>query len=433
MFARTIGTTGLVTFSLLMGGCMAIPGSSDANVDDVAAKAERVAASVGGVNGFGGMGMAGYRDHAPSQMGFNSSTDLASSNSQMTVRLHNESDEDCQFRLSYFARHEGLAEQMMNVDVNSGGEMTVNIPCAEMVGMGPMETPGEVGCTLESGDTVPNTMAVPGFLGLDFECGGEYEHFLMPDVDDLDGDGDTEELIIQSQGMQFHLQNGGPGGHRHGNGMGMMGPHFQGQAAGGMAARANDVAGRIGGASGFGGMMMAGYADHATEEMGFRDDNDLAPRDGTMMLNIKNESGQDAEFHATYIASHMGLDENALDVSVLAGEFVTIEMPCAEIVGMGSLDDPGAAGCHLDDDTAIPNTMMVPGFLGQDYVCGGIYGCTLTPDVDDLDEDGDTEELVIISDGMQRHMMNGGVEGHMHGSSQGMMGPHFFGGDFLIR
>ncbi len=151
------------------------------------------------------------------------------------------------------------------------------------------------------------------------------------------------------------------------------------------------------------------------------------------MLNIQNESSQDAEFHATYIASHMGLDENALDVSVLAGEFVTIEMPCAEIVGMGSLDDPGAAGCHLDDDTAIPNTMMVPGFLGQDFVCGGIYGCTLTPDVDDLDDDGDTEELVIISDGMQRLMMNGGVEGHMHGSSPGMMGPHFFGGDFLIR
>lgn len=412
---------------------MAIPGLSDANVGEVAAKAERVAASVGGANGFGGMGMAGYRDHAPNQMGFNNGADLASSNGQMMIRLHNESDEDCQFRLSYFARHEGLGEQVMNVDVNSGGEMTVNIPCAEIVGMGPLETPGEVGCVLESGDTVPNTMAVPGFLGLDFECGGEYEHFLMPDVDDLDGDGDVEELIIQSQGMQFHLQNGGPGGHRHGGGMGMMGPHFQDNAAADMAARAMNVAQIIGGPTGFGGMMMAGYANHADEQMGFHDDADLASSDETIMLHISNESGQDAEFHAAYIASHMGLDENVMDAFVAAGEVLTIELPCAEVVGMGALDDPGAPGCHLDDDTPVPNTMMVPGFLNQDYVCGGAYGCTLTSDVDDLDGDGDTEELIIVSDGMQSHMMNGGVEGHMHGSSFGMMGPHSFGGGFPNR
>ncbi|GJM25870.1 MAG: hypothetical protein DHS20C16_22850 [Phycisphaerae bacterium] len=433
MFARAIGTTGFVTSLLLMGGCTTIPGSSDANVGDVAAKAERVAASVGGANGFGGMGMTGYRDHAPNQMGFNSTADLASSSGQMTVRLHNESDEDCQFRLSYFARHEGLGEQMMNVDVNSGGEMTVSIPCAEMVGMGPLETPGEVGCVLGSGETVPNTMAVPGFLGLDFECGGEYEHFLTPDVDDLDGDGDTEELIIQSEGMQFHLQNGGPGGHGHGFGMGMMGPHFQGNAATNMGARALNVAERIGGVTGFGGMMMEGYSDHAEEQMGFHDDADLASPNGTMMLQISNDSIQDAEFHAAYIASHMGLDENMMDATVPAGEVVVIELPCAEIVGMGSLEDPDAAGCHLDDETPVPNTMMVPGFLGQDFVCGGTYGCTLTPDVDDLDGDGDTEELVIISDGMQTHMTNGGVEGHMHGSRSGMMGPHFSGGGFPIR
>lgn len=226
MFARTITAVGSAIPLFLMGGCTAIPVSGNADVSGVATKAERVAASVGGVDGFGGMPMTGYVDHVPSRMGFMGVSDLASSNGLMTIRLHNETEQDCQFHLSYFAHFEGLDEQLMNVDVASGGVTAVNIPCAEIVGIGPLETPGEVGCVLAGGGSVPNTMAVPGFLGLDFECGGEYEHFLTRDADDLDGDGDTEELIIQSQGMQFHLQNGGPGGHMHGPGSGMMGPHF---------------------------------------------------------------------------------------------------------------------------------------------------------------------------------------------------------------
>ena len=68
--------------------------------------------------------------------------------------------------------------------------------------------------------------------------------------------------------------------------------------------------------------------------------------------------------------------------------------------------------------------MAVPGFLGEDFTCGGIYGCVLEQDVNDLDGDGDTEELIILSDAMTFHMMNGGPTGHRHGTGPGMMGSH---------
>ena len=34
------------------------------------------------------------------------------------------------------------------------------------------------------------------------------------------------------------------------------------------------------------------------------------------------------------------------------------------------------------------------------------------------------EELIIVSDAMDFHMMNGGPMGHAHGSGPGMMGSH---------
>jgi hypothetical protein len=71
--------------------------------------------------------------------------------------------------------------------------------------------------------------------------------------------------------------------------------------------------------------------------------------------------------------------------------------------------------------------MAVPGFLGQDFICEGVFECVLTPDVDDLDVDGDTEELIIISGAMEFHMTDGGPGGHMHESRSGMMGSHMGG------
>ena len=114
------------------------------------------------------------------------------------------------------------------------------------------------------------------------------------------------------------------------------------------------------------------------------------------------------------MASHLGLDEQTLDVSVPTGEMIGTELPCSEIIGLGSLTMVGETAVHLADGTGIDNRFCVPGFLGSDYLCQGIYRCFLTPDVDDLDENGDTEELVVITDALRFHMGSGGVAGHGH-------------------
>ena len=199
-------------------------GDSDTElVTDVAAKATNVAGNIGGDDGFGGELMEAYSEHAPSEMGFHGQSDLATASSGMIVRLHNESEEDCTFHLSYFASHMGVADQVMDVELAAGEEASIDLPCSEIVGVGPLEMPGDAGCHLASDVPVDNTMAVPGFLGMDYECGAVYEFFLTPDVDDLDGDGDTEELIISSEAMQMRMLDGGPSGHMHGGGLGMMG------------------------------------------------------------------------------------------------------------------------------------------------------------------------------------------------------------------
>ncbi len=194
-----------------------------------------------------------------------------------------------------------------------------------------------------------------------------------------------------------------------------------------VAGKALDVAAQIGSADGFGGSLMEGYIDHMPDQMGFQSAGDLAPETAAMMVRLRNESDEDGTFHLSYVASHMGLDVQSMDVEVGAGEEVTVEIPCSEIVGVGSLDTPGAPGGHLADGEAVDNMMAVPGFLGQDFTCEGVYECVLTPDVDDLDGDGDTEELILISDGMELHMRNGGPTGHMHGTDSDMMGPHMGG------
>jgi hypothetical protein len=206
---------------------------------------------------------------------------------------------------------------------------------------------------------------------------------------------------------------------------GVLGPDTGGSTTvSNVAAKAVDVASQVGGANGFGGALMDGYLDHMPSHMGFQNASDLAPDSAHMMVLLRNDSELGGTFHMSYFASPLGFDEHMMDVAVPAGDEVTVEIPCSEIVGMGSLDSPGSVGCALDDGETVDNVMAVPGFLGDDFACGGVYGCVLEQDVNDLDGDGDTTELIILSDAMSFHMMNGGPMGHTHGTEPGMMGPH---------
>lgn len=212
----------------LAAGCTNIaglPGTDAALVPLVSSKAATVAEQVGGAQGFGGMMMNGYFDHAPMNMGFIDANDLADPNSGMTVRVQNDAGLPCTCFMRYVASFEGVNEQGREVEIPANGEIDVDIPCSEIVGMGPLETPGGVACRFADGEAIPNTMSVPGFLGLDYQCGEMHRFMLTPDVNDLDGDGDTAELIMLSRGMQTHMLDGGPMGHQHGDGGGMMGMH----------------------------------------------------------------------------------------------------------------------------------------------------------------------------------------------------------------
>lgn len=203
-------------------GCNGLPllptGSGDDLTDAVRDKAETVARQIGGSSGYGGTLMAGYVDHAPLLMGFDDNTRLAPIGSMMTVRFMNETDVDCTFHLNYFAGHMGMDELTDSVEVRGGEQIDFEIPCAEIIGLGDLESPGATGCVLSDGQTLPNTMAMPAFLGLDYTCGGMHEFHLTPDVDDLDGDGDTEELVLVSEALEAHMGFGGPMGHSHRSG-----------------------------------------------------------------------------------------------------------------------------------------------------------------------------------------------------------------------
>lgn len=227
---KALGTLALaVTPVLLALGCLNVPGALDEDADLaplVSNKATAVAEQVGGEQGFGGAVMNGYFDHAPMNMGFLDADDLADPESGMMIRIQNSSTQASMCHITFVASFEGLNEQSVDVEVPADSEATVQIPCSEIVGMGPLETPGAAACHLADGEAIDNVMSVPGFLGLDYQCGQTHTFMLTPDVDDLDGDGDTEELIMLSQGMQMHMLNGGRMGHRHGDGFGMMGSHM---------------------------------------------------------------------------------------------------------------------------------------------------------------------------------------------------------------
>lgn len=207
-----IAGCGVVSF---IPGLAGIANEPTGLAGEVAAKAVEVADLIGGSEGFGGSLMEGYIAHAPMHLGFHGPDELADIEGVIMVRLHNDAQEDTTFHLSYFAGHMGSVEQMMNVDVAAGEQVTVELPCAEILGVGPLDQPGGVGCHFADGETVDNAMAVPGFLGLDYSCGDLYECSLTPDIDDLDGDGDTEELIITTAGLQAHLGSARLFGHGH--------------------------------------------------------------------------------------------------------------------------------------------------------------------------------------------------------------------------
>lgn len=210
----------------LVAGCPFRSGDVDrGDAPLVAARAILVADLIGGTGGFGGSPLTGYLDHAPAHMGFDVESDLADADAVMTVVLDNDSAQEAVFLVSYFAHHVSFDDRSVEVTVAARSEELLEIPCPEIVGMGALDGPGEVGVRLADGTEVANTFAVPIFLGLDFTCGSARTFSLTADVDDLDADGDVAELILTSDGLT-HAESGGPSGHSHKDGM--MGPHRMG-------------------------------------------------------------------------------------------------------------------------------------------------------------------------------------------------------------
>lgn len=199
---------------------------------------------------------------------------------------------------------------------------------------------------------------------------------------------------------------------------GMHGTNGGGEEPTGLAAqvaeKALTIGEQIGGEDGFGGAALDGYISHMEDHMGFHGTDDLADSEGHMTVVLLNESEEDSTFDVVYIASHMGIDEQILEVDVAAGDDVTVELPCSEIIGLGSLTLVGETAVQLGDGTEFENTMCVPAFLGSDYLCGSAYHGFLTADVDDLDGDGDTDELIVTTEAFGFHTGPGGMGGHGH-------------------
>ena len=184
-----------------------------------------------------------------------------------------------------------------------------------------------------------------------------------------------------------------------------------------VAAKALTTSERIGGTDGFGGVYLGDYMGHMDRHMGFHGADSLADPEGRVFMRFDNESGENSVFRVVYMASHLGLDEQTLEVAVDAASSVTVELPCAEIVGLGSLTEVGDVAALLGDGVSLDNRWCVPAFLGSDFACGTEYVCHLGADIDDLDGDGDTDELLVTTDALTLHMRPGGFFGH-----GGMMG-----------
>lgn len=181
-----------------------------------------------------------------------------------------------------------------------------------------------------------------------------------------------------------------------------------------VAAEATAVAKQIGGANGFGGSLVDGYASHVESHMGFHGLDDLADPDSPITIALHNESDEDGTFHVVYLASQMSSEDQIMDVDISAGTTVTVEIPGSEIIGLGSLTIVGQAAAHMADGREVFNALAVPGFWGSDYHADDTYHYYLRPDTTDLDADGDTEELIAITQALQLHMGPGGAAGHGH-------------------
>jgi hypothetical protein len=181
-----------------------------------------------------------------------------------------------------------------------------------------------------------------------------------------------------------------------------------------VAARALIVGEQIGGPDGFGGTRLNGFMNHMQDWMGFQTTRDLAADGETMTLTLSNQSTQPCTFYVTVLRSTEGLDPTTTQIFVPAEQTTIVEMPCAEIVNLGSLSDVGAAAAEFEDGLVLDNRMCVPGFLGSDFVCGGTYGVSLIVDVQDLDADGDTSEVIAVTDGLSLHTGRFGMMGHGH-------------------
>jgi hypothetical protein len=186
-----------------------------------------------------------------------------------------------------------------------------------------------------------------------------------------------------------------------------------------VAAKAQAVAQTIGGADGFGGTMMNAYMGHMGDHMGFHSSEDLAEAGGHMNIELMNLADQPCTFHVAFVSSPDGSDEQTQDVTVPSGQTVTIDMPCSEIIGMGGLTPVEQMACHLEDGTELDNRMCVPGFLNSDFDCGGTFRCTLMQDTNDLDQDGNTDELIAVTSTMLSHIGQDGMSSH--GGRRGMM------------
>jgi hypothetical protein len=182
-----------------------------------------------------------------------------------------------------------------------------------------------------------------------------------------------------------------------------------------VAGKARQVADQIGGPDGFGGPWMNAYSQHMADHMGFHGMAYLADPEGDLNVEFINDSEWPCTFHLAYVRGEEGLEEQYEEITVPPGGTVDFQMPCAEIVGIGSVDEVGAVAADVGDDSQFDNWMCVPGFLNSDYLCGGTYACALGPDVDDLDNDGDTQELIVTTEGMWSHMGDGGMRSHMNG------------------
>ncbi len=188
-----------------------------------------------------------------------------------------------------------------------------------------------------------------------------------------------------------------------------------------VADKVEAIARRVGDPNGFAPGVVEDFFSHMGPHMGFRSLADLADPNAPLRIELVNDANQPCVFHLSWIASHAGLDEQTLDVIVGPQDREPLELPCAEIVGLGTLDAPGTPAAHLDDGTPLENRFCVPGFLHDAFECGGMMRVVLAPDRDDLDNDHDTDELIVTTDVLWAHIRG---MGPMHGPPA-VMGPPF--------